>query len=199
MRAGTSPAPRRPASSACGPGECNRRCWDGACRRRENDSPYQPAIGKEETHGYQHRHENAREPLGALPQKGVEHVAAVELPYGQKIQRRRQQTDPGRAGHGVQINIGGGLAVELNHLEQSQDQGRADDQIAMTPPGTILDIDTPTARGQTSKAKPASGPAMPISNKMRLERIAERMRMEWLPWFRSAWERGRKKGREAST
>ena len=44
-------------------------------------------------------------------------------------------------------------------------------------PGTILDIDTPMASGQISTAKPAKGPAMPMSNRMRLERMAERMRM----------------------
>ena len=44
-------------------------------------------------------------------------------------------------------------------------------------PGAILDIATPAAIGISSATNPASGPAIPMSNRIFFERIADRMRM----------------------
>ncbi len=65
-------------------------------------------------------------------------------------------------------------------------------------PGTILDSETPTAIGQINKANPASGPAMPMSNRMRLDKIAERMRMK-APSVPISVGAGMKNGSVAST
>ena len=56
----------------------------------------------------------------------------------------------------------------------------------------------PIASAGSRKTKPASGPATPISNRMRLEKIAERMRMN-APKVPVSVGAGRKYGRLAST
>jgi hypothetical protein len=65
-------------------------------------------------------------------------------------------------------------------------------------PGTTFDNEIPAAIGHTSSANPASGPAMPISNRIRFEKIADRMRMK-APSVPMSVGAGRKNGSVAST
>ena len=65
-------------------------------------------------------------------------------------------------------------------------------------PGTTFDSATPAISGDTSATKPASGPAMPISNNTRLDKIAERIRIN-APRVPIKVGAGRKYGSEAST
>ena len=104
-----------------------------ARKQKEQHRPHQPAVGEEKTHRNQDADEDQRQPAGALPQKRVKNVPAIELADGKQVQRRREQSHPGRARRGMKINIGGGGAGKLDPLEQPQNQRCSEDQVA--PPG----------------------------------------------------------------
>ena len=65
-------------------------------------------------------------------------------------------------------------------------------------PGTTFESAIPAISGDTSATKPARGPAMPISNSTRLERIAERIRIK-APMVPIKLGNGMKNGRVTST
>ena len=90
----------------------------------------------------------------------------------------------------MQIDIGrAGTPGKIACLQQPVQAGDAEWMLPWCAiPGITLENAMPIASAGSRKTNPASGPAMPISNRMRFEKIAERMRMN-APKVPSAWAR----------
>ena len=169
-----------PARRACGPPARDRRCRDGAGRRKTAARP-RPASYRRRRMPIRHQQRRRRSATAAwcarpgtrtgCGRRPVARSAADSAPSPAVRPRPRAPPDADRyrpARH----------AGKLHHSKRRRISGVpkiSSPRVAI--PGTTFDIETPTASGQISTANPASGPPMPISNRMRLDRIAERMRM----------------------